>query len=404
MKKFWLVFLQEYKRHVLRKRFIFAVLSMPLFIGVIALIGFLSVRMQYNGDPIGYIDSYGVLTNPQPVPINKTSVLPSAQLVSYKDEASARADLNANKIQAFFVISKDYLSTGEVSLVKGKTSGSNLQDDFGNFLSYNLLAGKPQQMVTRLTEGNTLIVRSADGSREYSPDNWIVIAMPFIAGILFIIAVNISGGYLLQAVSEEKENRTMEIIITSVSPSQLMAGKVIADLLVGLTELTIWITFGLIGLRFIPQWISAGQSLHLDAGSVLLMAGTFLPAFVMVAALMGAIGSIATGTREAQQIAGLFTLPIVIPFWFVSAIMFNPNGAISVGMSMFPLTAPIALPLRAVFTTVPAWQIAVTISLLLILAAGSVWLAGRAFRIGMLSYGKKVTFRELFRPQADQTR
>ena len=404
MKKFWLVFLQEYKRHVLRKRFIFAVLSMPLFIGVIALIGFLSVRMQYNGDPIGYIDSYGVLTNPQPVPVNKTSVLPSAQLVSYKDEASARADLNANKIQAFFVISKDYLSTGEVSLVKGKTSSSNLQDDFGNFLSYNLLAGKPQQVVTRLTEGNTLIVRSADGSREYSPDNWIVIAMPFIAGILFIIAVNISGGYLLQAVSEEKENRTMEIIITSVSPSQLMAGKVIADLLVGLTELTIWITFGLIGLRFIPQWISAGQSLHLDAGSVLLMAGTFLPAFVMVAALMGAIGSIATGTREAQQIAGLFTLPIVIPFWFVSAIMFNPNGAISVGMSMFPLTAPIALPLRAVFTTVPAWQIAVTISLLLILAAFSVWLAGRAFRIGMLSYGKKVSFRELFRPQADQTR
>jgi ABC-2 type transport system permease protein len=404
MKKFWLVFLQEYKRHVLRKRFIFAVLSMPLFIGVIALIGFLSVRMQYNGDPIGYIDSYGVLTNPQPVPVDKTSVLPSAQLVAYKDEASARADLNANKIQAFFVISKDYLSTGEVSLVKGKTSGSNIQDDFGSFLSYNLLAGKPQQVVTRLTEGNTLIVRSADGSREYSPDNWIVIAMPFIAGILFIIAVNISGGYLLQAVSEEKENRTMEIIITSVSPSQLMAGKVIADLLVGLTELTIWITFGLIGLRFIPQWISAGQSLHLDAGSVLLMAGTFLPAFVMVAALMGAIGSIATGTREAQQISGLFTLPIVIPFWFVSAIMFNPNGAISVGMSMFPLTAPIALPLRAVFTTIPAWQIAVTISMLLILAAFSVWLAGRAFRIGMLSYGKKVSFRELFRPQAGQTR
>jgi ABC-2 type transport system permease protein len=404
MKKFWLVFLQEYKRHVLRKRFIFAVLSMPFFIGVVALIGFLSVRMQYNGDPIGYIDSYGILTNLQPVPVDKTSVLPSSQLVAYKDEASARADLNANKIQAFFVISKDYLSTGEVSLVKGKTSGSNLQDDFGNFLSYNLLAGKPQQVVTRLTEGNTLIVRSADGSREYSPDNWIVIAMPFIAGILFIIAVNISGGYLLQAVSEEKENRTMEIIITSVSPSQLMAGKVIADLLVGLTELTIWITFGLIGLRFIPQWISAGQSLHLDAGSVLLMVGTFLPAFVMVAALMGAIGSIATGTREAQQIAGLFTLPIVIPFWFVSAIMFNPNGAISVGMSMFPLTAPIALPLRAVFTTVPAWQIAVTISLLLILAAGSVWLAGRAFRIGMLSYGKKVSFRELFRAQAGQTR
>jgi ABC-2 type transport system permease protein len=404
MKKFWLVFAQEYKRHVLRRRFIFAILSMPIFVGFIALVGFLSVRMQYNGAPVGYIDAYKVLNNPQPVPQTGSDLLPSAQFVAYANEAAARADLEASKIQAYFSISKDYLSNGDVTLVKGKKAGSNITDDFGTFLSYNLLAGQPQSIITRLTSGNNLIIRSADGSRELSANNWMAIAMPFIAGILFIIAVNISGGYLLQAVVEEKENRTMEIVITSVSPSQLMAGKVFADLLVGLTELTIWIVFALIALRFIPQFMAVGQSTQIDAGSILLMVGTFLPAFVMVAATMGAVGATATEAREAQQIAGLFTLPIVVPFWFVTSIMFNPNGAIATGLSMFPLTAPIALPLRAVFTTIPTWQIAMTIGLLVLLAAFAVWMAGRLFRLGMLSYGKRIAFREIFRPQFTQGR
>ena len=396
MNKFWLIFAQEYKRHVLRKRFIFAILSMPIFLCFIALVGFLSVRLQYNGSPVGYIDSYGILTNPQPVPQEKNSLLPSAHFVVYSNESAARSDLDANKIQAYFVLSKDYLSNGEVTLVKGSKAGSNIEDDFGSFLTYNLLAGKSQAVINRLSKGDELIIRSVDGSRELSANNWLAIALPFFAGILFIIAVNISGGYLLQAVVEEKENRTMEIIITSVSPSQLMAGKVLADLLIGLTELTIWILFTLLALKFIPQLVPIGQSTQIDVSSILLMAGTFIPAFVMVAAAMGAIGATATEVREAQQIASLFTLPIVVPFWFVSAIMFNPNGPIAVGLSLFPLTAPVSLPLRAVFTNVPAWQITLTISLLCILAVFTVWLAGRIFRIGMLRYGKKVTFLEVF--------
>jgi len=404
MKKFWLVFAQEYKRHVLRKRFIFAVLSMPLFVGFIALISLLSARLQFNGDPVGYVDPYHVLSNPQQVPVKKDSLFPKAQFVQYSDETSARADLEAEKIQAYYVISEDYISSGDVTYYKGKNAGSNVEDDFSNFLSYNLLAGKPQLIITRLTEGPDMMIRSADGSREFSSDNWIAIALPFISGILFIIAVNVSGGYLLQAVTEEKENRTMEILITSVSPTQLMAGKVMADLLVGLTELAIWLLFAIIGVQFIPQIASSGHSIHIDAGSIVLMLFTFLPAFIMVAAAMGAVGATASDTREAQQIAGLFTLPIVVPFWFVTPLMFNPNGAISIGLSMFPLTAPIALPLRAVFTNVPFWQIAITISLLILLALFAVWFAGRAFRIGMLRYGKKVSFKEIFQPRAGQVR
>ena len=135
----------------------------------------------------------------------------------------------------------------------------------------------------------------------------------------------------------------------------------------------------------------------IDIKYILLLVGTLLPAFVMISAAMGAIGATATESQEAQQMAGFFTLPIVIPFWFVSQIMFKPNGPIAVGMSMFPLTAPIALPLRAGFTDVPWWQITITIGTLICLAVFSLWLAGKVFQIGMLRYGKKVSFKEAFK-------
>jgi len=86
----------------------------------------------------------------------------------------------------------------------------------------------------------------------------------------------------------------------------------------------------------------------------------------------------------------------MIPLWFINSIMHDPNGPISVGLSLFPLTAPIALPLRAMFTTVPSWQIILTIAILVLLAIFSLWLSARIFRLGMLRFGKRVSLREAF--------
>jgi len=184
--------------------------------------------------------------------------------------------------------------------------------------------------------------------------------------------------------------------VTSVSPGQLMTGKILGDLMVGLTQLVIWIIFLVIALEFIPAFIPVGEAPKVDPAYLLLIIATMLPAFIMISAAMGAIGATATESREAQQIAGWFTIPIMIPLWFITAIMLNPNGGLSVGLSLFPLTAPIALPLRAMFTTVPAWQIIMVILALILLAVFSLWLSGRIFRLGMLRYGKRVRLREAF--------
>ncbi len=396
MKKTWLIFVNEYKRHVMTKSFIFGILSMPLLVGLMIFIGMLTVWLDYNKAPIGFVDPYQVTKTDVQVPPEKMELFPNAQVNRFPDEDSAMAAMESHSIQAYFVLTENYLSTGEVMFIKDEKTGENANSDFGDFLVQNLLQDKPEQIRTRLTEGDKVTIRSLDGSREMGEDNWLSIMLPVLAGVLFLIAVNVSGGYLLQAVVEEKENRTMEILVTSVSPDQLMTGKILGDLLVGLTQLVVWIVFAVIALRFVPVFIPIGEIPKIEFSYLLLIAATMLPSFVMIAAAMGAIGATATESREAQQVAGWFTLPIMIPLWFITSIMFNPNGPLAVGMSLFPLTAPIALPLRAMFTHVPAWQIIMVLVVLILLAVFSLWLSGRVFRLGMLRYGKRVRLREAF--------
>jgi ABC-2 type transport system permease protein len=127
-----------------------------------------------------------------------------------------------------------------------------------------------------------------------------------------------------------------------------------------------------------------------------LMLVALLPAFIMIAALMAALGATVTEAREAQQISGLFVLPLMVPYWFSFQIITNPNGPLAVGLSFFPLTAPATLTLRAGFTQIPTLQLVLNIALLVVAAGGAIWLAARTFRLGMLSYGKRLSLRQLF--------
>jgi ABC-2 type transport system permease protein len=396
MKKFWLVASHEYTRQVLRKRFLVALLSFPLIgllmVGVI----FIEIAAQSNNTPIGYVAAPQIFPDFQIPPTDPTSLSSPVKIITYDTEADARAALDAKQIQVYYVLDPDYIQNGQAQAVSMATPGDNAKSDFEQALRYNLLRNMPADIANRLTVGSNITVRTPDSSREMQLNNYMTIILPLLAGILFMIAINTSGGYLMHAVVEEKENRTMEVIVTSISPNQLIAAKTIGNLAVGLTQLVIWILFVLILMPLVKYFVPSIGNMGVDPTSILLMAAVFLPAFVMVGALMAAVGATATESREAQQIAGLFTLPIVVPYWFVSAIMLSPNSPLSVGMSLFPLTAPVALPLRAAFTTIPIWQTALTISLLIICALGALWIAGRAFRLGMLRYGKRLAFKEIF--------
>ena len=241
-------------------------------------------------------------------------------------------------------------------------------------------------------------MESADGSRQIGSDNWFTILFPMIAGLAFITAMFTAGGYLMQAMVAEKENRTMEVLITSVSPNQFMSGKILADLAIGLTQILAWVLFILVLVIILSTSTSLTflKGIQISAHTILLVVVILLPGFVTVAALMATIGATVAEAREGQQMVGLISLPIWIPYMLTGLIMGNPNSPVVIILSLFPLTAPLTMLLRDSLTIIPAWQIAASAVVMTLSAVGAIWLAGRAFRIGMLQYGKRLAWRQLF--------
>ena len=396
MIKTWRVFVHEYLRHVLRKRFIFAVLSLPLIAVVIGIFTIIMVALQYDGRPVGYVDLAGWLQAPVQNSVNPNEWFPDVEVVKYLSEDAALQALKEDQIQGYYVFSVQYLDTGEVRLVANESPSQGAQSAFESFVRANLVNGLPEEVQARLLSNDRLDIQTLDGARQSGNGRWVEIVVPLAAGVLFMFVVNMTGGYLLRAVVEEKENRTMKIVITSVSPTQLMAGKIAGNLSVGLTQLFLWLVVPVLGLVLASFLVPAAQNVKIITPTFWLTMATILPAFVMVAALMAAVGATATETNEASAVAGWFTIPLVAPYWFMSLLMENPNAPLSVGMSLFPLTAPVTLPVRIAFTTVPVWQIVLSIGLLYLCAVASILLSGRAFRLGMLRYGKRLSLKELF--------
>jgi ABC-2 type transport system permease protein len=404
MSKIWQIIRHEYVRHVFRRRFLFSLLSLPVVVIVMVGVALLVAGLGSDPAPVGYLDPAGALANPVQPPESTDIFSPDIEFIAYTDRDQAQSDLENGTIQGYYILPEDYPQTIQTELVYLKEPDSSVMAAFTDFVRLTLLENDkvPSDVINRLSEGSTVTLQSVDGSRQMRDDQWYLIFVPYIAGFMFFIVVMTSGGYLLQAVVEEKENRTMEIVITSVSPSQLMTGKIIGDIGIGLTQLVVWLIFAWVGLKVAGNFWPILADFSLPPNYIGVMLLVLLPAFVMVAALMAAIGATLTETREAQQISGMFSLPMMIPIYLSTAIMTNPNGVLAMVLSYFPLTAPLTVLMRMSFTVVPAWQIAINVVSLVIFAGLAIWFASKAFRLGMLQYGKKLSLKDVLSSRVEK--
>ncbi len=396
MSKLWKVARYEYRRFVFRKGFLIAVLAVPFWILIMVGVVFLLIRLESSSKGFGYVDLAGILSSnvSLPEPDFPDRLIP---MQAFASEDLARSALDAGTIDAYFVISPDYKTTTGVRLVYNKQPRSEVNSQFRSFVRLNLLAQQSPEVVNRILEGADLRVQTVG---EFTQAKGVGVLAKFLAplfsAIALMVAIFTSSGYLMQAVVEEKENRTMEMMITSGSPEQIMAGKIIGLIAVGLTQIMIWLVFGLLGLLYFRESLDILSGVNIDLNNLWLALIVTIPALVMISSLMAAVGATVTEAREGQQVTGLITIPVMLPFILFAVILSNPNGPLAVGMSFFPLTAPMTLLLRAGFGEIPTWQLVVSITILVLSALGSLWLAGRLFRVGMLRYGQRLRMREIF--------
>ena len=412
MAKMWLIARYEYGQRVFQKKFIMALVSFPLIIVLMfGLISF-SVSFEKSDRPVGYVDQAGVLVDPLPAPQRAGSpddpapekLLP---LERYASEEAAREALEDETIQSYFLIARDYPTSNQVELVYIKEPGGNVHRQFWDFMQINQLTDLPVEVASRAVAGSNVVVYwlGEDGThgREFSQETFLNTFWPLVVGMGFVFMLFSSSGYLMGAVAEEKESRTMEIMVTSVSPFQLIIGKVVGILGVTLTQLTGWVLFAMLGVYVGGNFLGleALRSLSPDFGTISTVAAVAAPSFVLVAALMTAVGATVAEVQEAQQASGLFIMPAMIPLWLTGVLIENPDSPVSIALSLFPVTSVSAFSLRLTFGRIPLWQTASAIAISSVCAVGALWIAARAFRMGSLRYGQKLNLRELLQKSTD---
>jgi ABC-2 type transport system permease protein len=398
MNKTQLIFRHELVNAIKKKGFIIMTLIVPVLgllgIGIFSLVSATAGPTVVETTTIGYVDEVSGF--------DQYTTQGYIELVRFDTQDDATAALINDDIPEYFVIPSDYTATGVINrytLARELETPAATITAIKNFLTSNLLTGevpadtielveKPLNLtVTRLTEtGEVATEQGGFGN----------LIIPGIFSLLLALSLQLSCVYLVQGLGDEKESRLIEVLLSSVSTRQLLVGKVLGLGVAGLVQVVVW-------LASLPLLLNLASSsfggffgtIQLPANFLVLGIVYFVLGYALFAALSAGVGAISPSAREGQQLIPIFTLLLFVPLWFSSILFVFPNSPMWVVLTIFPVTAPIAVMLRLGVTGVPAWELAVSIAVLALSVIGVMFLAIRAFRVYLLMYGKRPSWGEI---------
>ena len=394
MSKTWLIARYHFQGETRKRTFLLVVLSLPLFLIVTIGLGYLFSRLEEESTTLGYVDQAGLLVQ---MPVQAAG--DSVRMVAFEVQEAAQVALEAGHIDAYYLLAPDYAETHHVELVYYEPPSRPAVHRFENAVRLNLVAGLSPAVIDRLLSGPSVTVRATELHLELpAAGPGAGQFVPLIAAAIFTFLVLTTSGYMMEVLVAEKENRTMEIMVTSVSPAQMMAGKTIGALGIGLIQLLVWLAFlaGAVWLGRSVLRIDWLQNLDVNVRGTTMAVALALPSYLCFAALGALIGSTLIDTQEAHQTGGLFFLPLFLPIYLIVPITQNLNGPLALGLSFFPVTSVMTFALRSLFIEVPVWQFATAGAIALACGAVLVWLAAKALRLSMLRYGQRLKWRDLF--------
>ena len=317
----------------------------------------------------------------------------------YASREAAEADLRKGQITSFYVVPKDYVASGELEyrtrrrqfLWDPAGSGNPLRP----WLVEGLLAGKvdaARRARARVpVAGVRSLVLRPDGefAEESQRDVLAHIAVPFGFAFILMLSIFIASGYLIQGLVEEKSNRVIELLLSSATPGELIAGKLLGLGAAGLAQLAVWVS-----LSMAPALVMS--AIEVSARVVILSGVYYVAGFVFFGSVMAGAGCVAGGSHETQQFASLWSVVAVLPMLFSPLILESPNSVLSRVLSYVPFTCPITMIMRSAAGAVAWWDVAVSLTVMTL----ATWLAlrgsARLFRVGMLLRGQRPTLPELW--------
>jgi ABC-2 type transport system permease protein len=391
MRNLWLIARHEYLQVVAKRGFILTTVTIPIGMALIIVLAIVVGMATGSNLPIGYVEQAGLLD------VTRRAPDQSIEVRAFPDQAAAQTALESGQIQAFFVFPPDYLQTLATDLYyRDKTPAQSQWSEFDDFVRANLVTAYPSGVQTRLLDGPNVTVHDLTGNRTFSESSIVNIIMPFVAAIFFFIATMLAANYTLGVVASEKENRTMEIMLTSVTPGQMIAGKTLGLLAATLTQLAVYVVATVVAVEVAAPYVAQLQNVQLPWTFLGIAFLFFFPAYALVAAIMVAVGSIVGELQQGQQLAGFVNLLFILPVIMSAALIQAPAGPLAVFLTLFPTTSFLTVALRWGFGSIPVWQLIAGWVLLVATTLFMFWAAARIFRAGMLRYGQPLNLKAAF--------
>jgi ABC-2 type transport system permease protein len=319
------------------------------------------------------------------------------------ERATLRSHLAAGAIDGYLWLTDDAILERKVTYTGRNMAGllerSWLSDGLGRALVEQQLAARgltPARAEEVLKPVQVETVRVEHGQEGKSDDRAMFFAV-FAMVMLLYVAVIFYGVSVMRSVLEEKNTRIMEVLLSSTTSTELMAGKLLGVGAVGLTQIGIWMVMAgviaLPSLAFYPSLSSIRISPFALAAFVLL----FLLGYLLYSAVYAAIGAVVSTEQEGQQLQFMIVLPLIIAVFLMGPVMRSPDAPFAIWTSMVPFLSPVLLYLRIAIQPPPVWQIALSLALLVGTIAGMLILCARIYRVGVLMYGKRPTLPEIMK-------
>lgn len=404
--KTFIVARHEFLKTIRRKEFLFMTFVFPLFLAGITIVpSLLASTAPAEDQRIGYIDMTGSFGFPESFTREGFSVGPMAakpsniEFVRYGDSSEARKDMQSGKISSYLIVPENFLETGVIELyVSDKGSsvpGYELSGELSNVAIDSLLKDKVDEAVLERVKNpvNLKLYNIGDNGEPSEQGITEILAdfgLPFVTAFLLFFSIFSSSGYLLRGVAEEKENRIMEVLLSSVTPVELLTGKITGLGAVGLLQITVWLSVIIFGGRY---------ALPLNVEPMLLFLALiyFLLGFLFFASMMAGIGAVTGSLQESQQVAGIFTFAAAFPLVFMQFILTNPDSPLAVFLSLFPFTSSVTMLSRIGASEVPFYQIAASLFILFVSIHAVIIISSRLFRVYLLMYGKRPGVKEIMK-------
>jgi ABC-2 type transport system permease protein len=425
MHKIWLIIQREYLVRVRKKSFIIMTLLGPILLASIMVVPIWLATVSDTTDTIEVLDESGLFPgafkdNSDTRFINVSGPLEQQKVAFLKTDYTALLyipKLDLNKPEGIRLYSKTNLGITKQAQLE------NILKKEVETLKFKQ-SGIDRELLEKMKTDVNISTTNLSDSGEQNNNALVTTTAGYLGAILIYMFIFIYGVQIMRGVIEEKTNRIVEVIISSVKPFQLMAGKIIGIAAVGLTQFLLWIILSSAVTvavsssfevdRFSNDRItetlkdSKDPAQAMEMNSMLTALDNlnipkllicfvfyFLGGYLLYGALFGAVGSAVDNETDTQQFMLPITIPLVLSFVVAQTVIIkNPDGPVAFWMSMIPFTSPIAMMLRLPFG-VPGWQIMLSMLLLVLGFICTTWVAARIYRVGILLYGKKPTYREL---------